>query len=92
MQNLHPKDAVVLGKPKDWDEEKHGPCVGLPVVILEDGMYSFWKPDEQELEALHAGGSICLKIASHVHPPVSIYVTSYPGDVGRQEVKTGEDG
>lgn len=92
MQILKPENSTVLGKPKDWDEEKNGPCEGLPVVILEDGMYSLWKPDEQEIDALRAGGSICLKVGSHAHPPVSIYVTSYPGDVGRQDVSDPEPG
>lgn len=90
MQILHPENATVLGKPKDWDEAKHGPCVGLPVIIKDDGMYSIWKPDEQEIETLIAGGSIVLHICSHVHPPVSVYVTDYPAVNDMPDPEPGE--
>jgi hypothetical protein len=69
---------MVLGAPKDWDEERDGTCVGLPIHIdLERGvMYSFWQPSEQDIANILAGVPIRLSVFGSGHPPVAIAVTS----------------
>lgn len=65
----------LLGAPKGWNKEKHGPCARL-AVRLNDGVYeSAWEPTPHELAALNAGGSVILRIAGS-QPPVMLYVSS----------------
>ena len=63
-----------------------GSCSSLPVFNYEDeyGMWcaSYWKPDEAELAALNAGGSIRLEIrcSTRNHPVIGVAVTFKPSD------------
>lgn len=68
-----------LGKPRDWDEARQGPCGSLPirdeVHHNTPVMLSQWKPDANDLAVLNAGGVIELCICGTTHPPVSVIVT-----------------
>ena len=33
----------VLGAPNGWDAEKHGPCNGLPVAVINNVCASCWE-------------------------------------------------
>jgi hypothetical protein len=68
------------GAPKDWDAEKSGPCVALPIrdAVGEDGlqrMESIWEVHPAELAAIQEGGKVLLSIVGTVHPVVSLEVT-----------------
>lgn len=63
----------IYGTPKDWDEEKHGPCVGLPVTRQGDYVMSYWTLAWKERFQLLAGRSIRLTIVGG-QPPVTIEV------------------
>jgi len=43
-------------KPRDWDDNRDGPCGNLPVRVEVDGIrnmhYSNWRPDSEELKLL----------------------------------------
>lgn len=41
---------------------------------------SFWKPDQTELDALTAGGSVMLTIGGLTHPSVTVTTTHAPED------------
>lgn len=63
----------VLGAPKDWDELKHGPCIGLPVVETEDPyFYSYWSLTWRERLSVLIGRPVRLCIAGRAHPPVML--------------------
>lgn len=63
----------IYGAPKDWDEEKHGPCAGLPVTRQGDYVMSYWTLTRKECFQLLAGQSIRLTIVGG-QPPVMIEV------------------
>jgi hypothetical protein len=68
-----------LNKPRDWDEERDGPCGSLPIRDEVFGgrvsiMFSEWKPSTEELALLNAGASVILGVCGTVHPPVSLGV------------------
>lgn len=65
----------VLGAPKDWDEQKHGECAGLPVKWEDgQGFVSTWEFTADEIAALYQGGKIKLRVCSATHPPVALWV------------------
>lgn len=69
----------VLGKPRDWNEEKNGRCGSLPIcdIVTPDGlpvMVSAWVPTAAELKRLVAGQPVYLWIYGHSHPPVALTV------------------
>jgi hypothetical protein len=69
-----------LGAPADWNHERDGQCLTLPVVReKEEGGYStissFWLPTEEELARLNAGDPICLTIYGSSHPVVSVHLS-----------------
>jgi len=65
----------VLGQPRGWDEQRDGPCDGLPIARDDRGwFYSFWRPSWKERLMLLAGVPVRLCIASTAHPPVSLTV------------------
>ena len=66
----------VLNAPPNWDEATMGPCAALPVMVDQYGITSVWKPSEEELALLNAGGGIALTIASTVHPPILLQTLS----------------
>ena len=68
-----------FGKPRDWDENRDGPCGTLPVRVEQEGIYnahySAWKPDAAELARLNEGGVVELCCVG-IQPPVSLSVVS----------------
>jgi hypothetical protein len=75
----------VLGAPKDWNEERDGPCAGLPILDLPAAlggnfMFSAWLPTPDELAAIAAGASIIVGIAGFSHPVISLGVSATPND------------
>lgn len=73
-----PQCNAMLGAPVDWDDEKDGECVALPIYrdAATQTMHSFWQPNEQEIANILAGVPIRLTIIGSAHPPVAINVTS----------------
>ena len=74
-----------IGKPDDWDEEKHGVCITIPVSDVDiDGrsyMFTTWMPTGDERERLLNGdGLIRLGIMGPPspyrgqHPVIKIWV------------------
>lgn len=67
---------TVLGAPQGWNEMRHGPCIGLPVVATEDPyLYSYWRTTWRERWAILFGRPIRLCVAGSTHPPVSLDTT-----------------
>lgn len=70
--------ARMLGAPRDWDQQLDGSCGILPILDAVDDqsgfnfMYSFWRPTDEELEALRNGGALRLGIMGVVHPVVNM--------------------
>lgn len=69
---------VVLGAPKNWNAEKQGECIGLPVMRERDGYLSCWELTDDERKAIAAGANVWLKIVGDGHPPVWIAVGRSP--------------
>ena len=67
-----------LGAPPGWDEERNGPCVGLPIrdedINGTPAMVSAWELTPEELAALQGGAKLELTIVGQAHPPVSLAV------------------
>jgi len=62
----------VLGAPKNWDSEKDGECIGLPVHCNGEVFFSWWKIDWKNRIKILFGKPVRLTIFSLVHPPVSL--------------------
>jgi hypothetical protein len=66
-----------FAKPRNWDDERDGPCRNLPVRVETRGIYnehlSNWKPDAEELKLLNNGGVVELCCCG-LQPPVSVGV------------------
>ena len=65
---------VRLAPPGGWDEEAHGECETLDALDQNGVVYSFWKPEPEELEALKRGAPVRLGVHSRAHPAVSVGV------------------
>ena len=80
-----------FSKPKNWDDERDGPCGTFPVRVEEVGLYNFhfsaWKPNAEELALLNAGGVVELCCVGH-QPPVSVGVVP---DSCREGPRVGSD-
>lgn len=63
-----------LGAPADWDAEKQGECMTLPIRDRDGTMQSAWYPSEEEIAALILGKPVILTIWGSAHPPVSVGV------------------
>ncbi|HQU03505.1 MAG TPA: hypothetical protein PLT25_02185 [Acidocella sp.] len=67
------------GAPADWNEERDGPCCGLPIRVVRhaDGTPAYcesaWEPTPREIETLAAGGSVILRVVGW-QVPVALYV------------------
>lgn len=76
----HPNRTRSPGQPLDWDEEKLGPVVKLPIADVEDGglpwMESLWALDSLERAALISGEKVILRIQGSSHPVVQLGVTA----------------
>jgi UDP:flavonoid glycosyltransferase YjiC (YdhE family) len=85
----HPSATRRFGPPESWDEARDGPCATIHIADATcptSGaavMESLYRPDDEELAALNAGGKIILGIFGTVHPVVYLAVTVPPQkDVG----------
>ena len=65
---------LVLGQPKNWDEEKMGVCQPLYLYHNEGELHSIWKPTEEELAILAQGGGVVLTVIGNGHPVVRLGV------------------
>lgn len=80
MDILHLSNCnSVIGPPSDMQD---GSCSSLPVEVYQDGVgavwsRSFWKPSQDELAILNAGGVIDLHIraSGRQHPVVAVGAT-----------------
>ncbi|WP_050400403.1 hypothetical protein [Bradyrhizobium embrapense] len=77
----------VLEAPRNWDEERDGKCMDLPirVEVLNNSLPSLssaWMPTAEELARLNAGAPVHLRIISQSHPPVMLEVGEVPTDAG----------
>lgn len=64
---------AILGAPSNWDVERDGPCLGLPIVRHNNCCVSIWKPTPCERLLIAYGGNIVVWVHSGVtQPPVSI--------------------
>lgn len=72
---MMPTTTTVLGAPRDWNKDKHGPCEGLPVTESEGCLYSYWKLTWKERLAVLVGKPVRLCVASLAHPAVALEVT-----------------
>lgn len=59
----------VLEAPKGYDHKAQGECIGLPVRFDAGTVISVWKPSEEDLARLNAGGGIVLGVLGG-QPPV----------------------
>jgi len=67
--------TVVLGKPRDWDDEKMGSCGGLPIHRTDDAhQYSWWQLSWRERWWIVIGRPVRLCVIGRGHPPVSLAV------------------
>ena len=89
--------SQVLGAPQNWNEQKYGPCLGLPIRVSQQSglrwMQSAWRPSPDELLALSRGACVILSISAPVHPVVSMGVGAVPGageDTGLTYARAGQ--
>jgi hypothetical protein len=78
----HPGSTRRFGAPSDWSTEQDGECSTLEIADVEGAggsfMESLWRPNDEELAALNAGGAIILGIRGDVHPVIYLGVTPPP--------------
>jgi hypothetical protein len=67
---------LVLGQPPDWNVEKYGKCVGLPVCDSDGMLFSWWRTTWKERLLILLGRPVRLCLVSRKHPPVSLDVTT----------------
>jgi hypothetical protein len=67
----HPNCNDILRKPDGMTEEE---CGDLHIRRDSGFVWSFWKPDAEELLALNRGGSVALSVMGETHPPLSVLV------------------
>jgi hypothetical protein len=68
--------TLLLGPPPGTPR---GECGALPVMVTQGGTFqqtysSFWKPSDEDLEALKRGAHVRLDVFGGGHPPVWISV------------------
>src|ERR1019366_865154 len=77
------------GPPAAWDQSRDGPCGILSVRMqpFNNGPHkeclSTWKPNQEELMKLLAGGVVILSIVMPVQPPVALLVESVDEQAAR---------
>lgn len=78
---------AILGAPPNWDAQRDGPCVGLPISCASDGAcVSFWRPTPCERLLLAYGGNIVVWVHSGLTQP-PIMIATYPAISDAVEVK-----
>lgn len=72
----HPSNTRTLAAPEGWDEDLKVESLGITDQILEGVpcVWSFWRPDAQELAALNAGGAVVLSVVGRTMPPALLMV------------------
>ena len=67
-----------LTAPKNWDEDKYGPCDPLPYMRDEEQntITSVWMPSDEDRVILQSGGGIALTAFGTSHPPVMMQVVT----------------
>jgi len=80
----HPLCNDVLRAPAG-DEE----CDDLHISREGDEVWSFWRPNPEELAAIIMGGAVALRVASPTHPPLSLHVMT-PEERDKRE-KTNDE-
>lgn len=58
----------IFKAPANWDAEKHGECDALAVRVDQGVYQSAWKPTEEEVAALKAGGHVVISIVGSQPP------------------------
>ena len=69
----------LLGKPKNWNEERDGKCGQLPVLIDNGCFISVWKPTDEERLRIATGANIALSIVGG-QPPVNLFLANVDGE------------
>lgn len=64
-------------------------CDDLHISREGDEVWSFWRPDPEELAAIIMGGAVALRVASPTHPPLSLHVMT-PEERDKRE-KTNDE-
>ncbi len=66
--------TTILNAPKNWDAEKNGECLGLPIARAHGFVVSCWKPTLIERIKLIFGKPITLYVAGDNQQPVCLEV------------------
>lgn len=80
MQACNFDGAHAVGKPRDWIPELDGECGtifcfdAVNELIGHNFKYSFYKPTEEDLRVLNAGGALRLGIMCDAHPVFNMLV------------------
>ena len=72
MTPFKPRDA---NKTYTAPEGKEDDVQSLHVIDHEGKLYSYWRPDAEELVALNAGGAVRLCVWGRGHPVVALDAT-----------------
>lgn len=80
----HPLCNDVLRAPAG-DED----CDDLHISRENGEVWSFWRPDPEELAAIIMGGAVALRVAAPTHPPLSLHVMT-PEERDKRE-KTNDE-
>jgi hypothetical protein len=77
--------STILGAPKNWDAERDGECIGLPVAIttMPNGMAQYtsvWKFTDEERARIATGENVAISCFS-VQVPIMLSVESVDGEV-----------
>lgn len=64
--------TATLGAPSDWDGSYLGDCEGLPVCVVGDNNFSYWKPTLKDKLNILMGRNVRLCVFGAGHPPVSL--------------------
>lgn len=73
----------LLGAPENWNKERDGPCLGLPIRLevingTLPAMTSAWYPTPEEIGKIVLGAPVLLRVIAESHPPVMLDVGEYP--------------
>lgn len=69
-----PENNLVLTAPKDWDEEKNGPCETVSVYRDNNSFTITMEFEPHEFAALLKGGKVKLRIFGDAFPPIALFV------------------
>jgi hypothetical protein len=64
-------------------------CDDLHIMRDDQSVWSFWKPNAEELAAIVQGGSVALRVCGRTHPPLSIHATT-PENEGAKAITEAE--